>query len=442
VGDGRRFLRDSVGVFGGQVAMVVIGVGTSVITARTLGPEGRGHLQLLMMFPMFLANFVKLGIPQASVYCIRRRGAAASAVASQVLVLGVAFGLVLAVGCWLGREWLLASMLRGVPENTLPPVFALFPFVLVQAFFLGVLQAEERFGEYNFQQVAPAVLGLVGMSIALLWMRAGLLGAVLVQTLIVGLVSVWLVVRVHRRTPLHLDWDTRLTREMLEFGGKSYVQTLAATLHRSIDQYMMNMFIGAGPVGLYAVAVNLTNFLLKIPDAIGTVLFPRLAALSEREAHAATSRVCRLTLFLTASAGLAYACLGGLVIRTLYGPRFEGSIRPMLLMLPGIVMMSLYLILTRNFTSRNRQGVNILAAAIALGTNVSLNCLLIPRWGVEGAAVSTGVSYSLAALMLLAMFVRESGHTVGETLVVGRGELESLARIALGTRDAAVERGR
>jgi len=68
---------------------------------------------------------------------------------------------------------------------------------------------------------------------------------------------------------------------MLGFGGKSYVQTLAATLHRQIDQYMINFFLDPAQVGLYAVAVNLTNVLLKIPDATGTVLYPRLAALEE-----------------------------------------------------------------------------------------------------------------------------------------------------------------
>src|SRR5262249_41008439 len=77
--------------------------------------------------------------------------------------------------------------------------------------------------------------------------------------------------------------------------------------------------------------------------------------------------------------GLAYLVFGPIAIRILYGARFVGAIRPMLLMLPGIVTMSLYMILTRNFTSRNRQGVNIVAAGVALAVNVRLNCVLIPR---------------------------------------------------------------
>jgi O-antigen/teichoic acid export membrane protein len=436
---GARLARSALGVYAAQILMAVVGIGTSVITARTLGPKGRGYLALLMGFPMLVTTFVKLGIPQATVYCIRRRGASASDVASNSLWLALALGGTLALACWLGRRWILTTVLRGAPETTFLPVLVLFPVVLMQAFFLGILQAQERWREYNFQQVAPSVLSLVGLAVALLWLRTGLLGAVLVQTGVMLVVNGWLVLRIHRRAPIRLRWHTELGWEMLRFGGKSGVQTIAASLHRSSDQYLMNFFVGAEAVGLYAVAVNLTNFLLKIPDSVGNVLYPKLAGLPEREAHAMTSRVCRLTLFITTAAGVGYLCFGGLLIRTLYGSRFEGSILPMQLILPGVVMMSLYLILTRNFTSRNRQAVNIVAAATALGLNVAFNCLLIPRFEAAGAAVASGVSYSIAALILLAVFRRESGRTIGETVLVGPAEIGALARGALGFGRAATE---
>jgi len=293
-----------------------------------------------------------------------------------------------------------------------------------------VLQAEERFGEYNFQQVAPTLLGLVGMAVALLWLRAGLLGAVFTQTAVVALVTVWLAVRVHRRAPLRPSWNPELARGMLSFGGKSYLQTLASTLHFRIDQYMIAMLLNPTQVGYYAIAVNLTNLLLKIPDATGTVLFPRLAGARDRDAHAVTSRVCRNTLFITVAGSLGYVLFGRLAIRVLYGPAYLNAVWPMLLMLPGVVMISLYLILTRNFTSRNRQQVNIIAAVAALAINVGSNWVLIPRWGIAGAAVSTTISYTVAALILLVVFVRESGHSVGDTILVGRADLGSLARLA------------
>jgi len=92
--------------------------------------------------------------------------------------------------------------------------------------------------------------------------------------------------------------------------------------------------------------------------------------------------------------------------------------------------MALYQILTRNFTSRAKQEINIFAALTALCLNVGLNLFLIPRYGIEGAALANCLSYGTAALILLFVFVRESGHTVRETLVVGAADLNDLLHAA------------
>src|SRR2546426_6876879 len=137
-----RFLRDSLGVFGAQIVVTVLGVGTGVITARALGPHDRGIFQLLLLLPITLSNFVKLGIPQANVYFMRRRGASASDVASHSLWLAFGLGGGLAFTCYLARGWILDHVLKGAPPITLLPVLLLLPFVLLQTFFSAVLQAE------------------------------------------------------------------------------------------------------------------------------------------------------------------------------------------------------------------------------------------------------------------------------------------------------------
>ena len=426
-----RFVKDAVRVFGGQLAMTGIGMVTGIITARWLGPHDRGLFQLLTLLPMTLSNFVKLGIPQASVYFMRRKGASASAVASNSLWFAFTTGTALAVVCWLWRDWLLAKVLQSCPEVLLAPTLALIPFALLQFYLLGVAQAQERFHEYNVRQIVPNLLSLVGMFVVLVVLRMGLVGAVLTQAAIVVFMSIWLTVRVHREAPLHASVDRELLRGMLGFGSKSYVQTLAATLHLRIDQYLIAYLLKSpGEVAFYAIGVNLVSLLLKIPDATGTVLFPRLAGSEQRDAHAATVRVCRNTLFLTALGIVALAVAGPLGIPLLYGHRFDRAIRPMLILLPGALMMALYQILTRSFTSHAKQEINIFAAVVALCLNVGLNLVLIPRFGIEGAAIANGLSYGTAAMILLVVFVRQSGHSVRETLVVGESDLSDLARAA------------
>jgi O-antigen/teichoic acid export membrane protein len=431
-----RFVRDIVQVFGGQLAMMIIGIGTSVITARALGPHDRGLFQLLVLLPVTLGNFAKLGIPQASVYFMRRKGASPSDVASNAFWSAVIMGSAMALGCWLGRDWLLDRLLKDAPRDVLPPILALIPLVLLQTYFLGIAQAQERFREYNIQQVMPNLLALVGMAVVLYGLHMGLIGAVLTHCAITAFMTVWLALRVHRFAPLRFRLDWTLARAMLGFGGKSYVQTLAATQHQRLDQYLVGYFLSPGQVGLYAVAVNMTNVLTRVWESTGTVLFPRLAGADDRTAHATTARVARHTVFLTVAGALAIMVIGPVTIRLLYGERFLGAIPPMLWLLPGLVMMALYQILTRNFTSRGKQEINIVAAVLALALNVGLNVLLIPRWGIVGAAIAHDLSYTAAALVLLAAFVRESGHGLGEATMLRRDEFTALGRrvVDLGRR--------
>jgi O-antigen/teichoic acid export membrane protein len=426
----RHFAVDSLQVLSGQGAMMVIGLVNGIITARWLGPTGRGQFQLLSLLPVMLSNFVKLGIPQASVFYMRRKGASASDVASNSIWFAFVMGGAAVVVCWLGRDWLLTKFLKATPPELLLPSLALIPFVLLQFYLLGVAQAEERFREYNIRQIVPNLLSLVGLVITLVLLHMGLVGAVLVQVVIQVFMTAWMTWRVHHEAPLHLHWNRDLARGMLSFGGKSYVQTLAATLHLRVDLYICAYFLAPADVGLYAIAVNFATLLLKIPEATGTVMFPRLAGSEDRDAHAATSRVCRYTLFILALGVVAFAIGGPLAIPLLYGSRFAGAVRPLLILLPGILMMALYQLLTRNFTSRGKQQVNILAACLALVLNVSLNLYLIPRYGIAGAALANGISYGTAALVLLVAFVRDSGHSVGETLLVRPAEIGELARAA------------
>jgi O-antigen/teichoic acid export membrane protein len=362
------------------------------------------------------------------VHALRRRGASASAVVSNAVWFAVVLGLLMALICYAGRAWLLARVIKGAPESALLPMLLLLPFVLLQVYLLGIVQAMERFREYNFQQVVPNVMALVGMAVVLLWLHGGLLGAVLTQGAIVVFVTLWLAWRVHRLAPISWRFEPELGREMLAFGGKSYVQTLAATLHLRIDQYMIGYLLDPTQVGLYAVAVNLTNLLLRVPDALGTVLFPRLAGASEERAHTATAEVSRLTMGLVVLGCVGFAIGGPFAIPLLFGAKFRGAVAPMLVLLPGIVMMSLYLILSRNFTSRNRQQINIVAAALALSINVGSNLWFIPHYGIVGAAASSCISYGVAALVLLVAFLRESGVSLPAVLWLSPGELMGMLR--------------
>jgi len=158
--------------------------------------------------------------------------------------------------------------------------------------------------------------------------------------------------------------------------------------------------------------------MMHFPQTLGMVMFPQLASSDIARGHAMTAIACRQTLGMTLVCAFVLIAMGKLLIVTWYGAVYAPAAGPLAYVAGGIVAMSLYVLLSRNFTSRNRQAVNIFAAYLALGGNLALNFVLIPRQGIVGAALATFVSYSAASLILLVLFLRESQMKWHEVLVV------------------------
>jgi O-antigen/teichoic acid export membrane protein len=421
---------DITGTFGTRLITMVFGLATGIITARVLGPENRGVFALVSMFPATLVTLTKFGQGISAVYFIRREKEDPSEVASNLVMIALmtAVGLV-AVTLGL-RETLLSSVLRGVPAWALVAVLPLLPTLLLESHLYGVLQATDRFRVYNIRLLSESVITLVGMSVALLWLRAGLAGALAVAVSVRLCMTLWVVATIHRGSPIRFRFDRGLFGRMWRYGLKSHAHTIAAHFHFKADVYMVAYFLAPAEVAFYSIAARLAEHLLWFPQAVGMALFPRLAGSSPQEAHRMTAAAVRQTLVAAALPGLALALLGRWLITLWYGADYAPAAAPLRWVCFGVVMMSLYVLLSRNFTSRNRQGVNIFAAYLALGGNILLNVFLIPSYGIVGAAMATACSYTAATLLLLALFVWESRLSLGEILLLQRSDFAGWKRLA------------
>ena len=91
-----------------NVFILGITAGTGIITARLLGPSGRGELAAMIMWPQFLAFTLTLGVPSALLYNLKRYPGQASSLFSVALLLGTLMGLLATlVGVLFIPHWLI-----------------------------------------------------------------------------------------------------------------------------------------------------------------------------------------------------------------------------------------------------------------------------------------------------------------------------------------------
>ena len=97
------------------LASFAMNLGFGIVTARMLGPNGRGIFTLVSVLPHTVAAFVKLGLGQASIYSIRRERIDPSLVASHLIVMTAVASVVGVTGMYLLKYEAMRVLMKGAP---------------------------------------------------------------------------------------------------------------------------------------------------------------------------------------------------------------------------------------------------------------------------------------------------------------------------------------
>ena len=427
--ESRRLSRDIMNVLGTRAAWTLMSMVTGVILARKLGPHDRGILALVLLLPNTVITLVKLGITQSNVYYINRKREPIEQVASNCAALALGLGLTVIVIVWLLKGSLLTTVLRGVEPWALALALVRVPLLLLDDYLYGILQAAGSFHIYNSRLVISEAVRMALVIVSFLVFHLGLFAAVMIYAVVTAGNVAWLVVATRRKIPFTLHVNPKLLWQQLAFGVKSYVQTLTSHALLRVDVYMVSYFLGPADTAFYSLALRFTEMILELPQAVGLVLYPKLAALPDDEVHRLTAQACRRTLFLTGLGVVLLAFFGPYLITLWYGKAYAPAGRPLPWAAIGVLSMSVFVILTRAFTSQNRQQVNIIAGLVALSSNVGMNIYLIPTMGILGAAMATAISYSAACLLLMVFYLLDSRLSLSEVVLAKPEDLRFFWRL-------------
>ena len=98
----------------------------------------------------------------------------------------------------------------------------------------------------------------------------------------------------------------------------------------------------------------------------------------------------------------------------------------MLILLPGILAISIYKQLTRNFLSQGKPIYGAAISAFGLFTAILLDIFLIPRYGITGGAAASTMSFSIMSIIGLYLFLKKSKITICETLFINKRDLREI----------------
>jgi O-antigen/teichoic acid export membrane protein len=429
-----RFAHAAAATWGVRLVNHAVSVVVSILIARALGPEGRGQYYFPVLVAATLFSVLHLGAEHAHIFLVGQgRSLAALAANAGVLAAGAGVvGIALGVAGWL---WLRDSLMSGIPLGLLVLALAPLPLSLHHLYVAGllVLRGEViRVQQINLWGAAFQALA-IGSLFAAGWVTVA---AVVAINGAVTVVTWALALRLFAAaTPLRLGWDRSLLAATLRFGLQMHLGLVLSIRNLRPDSFLVKHFFGLRELGYYSLAVSLVELVWLAADSIAFVVLPHQTLAHPRDAAALTMRTCRVNLIvaLVLSAGLAAAAYP--LVRVAYGAEFLPALPALWLLLPGIVLAAVWRPLGGFLVKLGRPLA--LSATSGLGLLVSLGgcLLLVPRWGIAGAAVATSAAYGALAVICLAWFLRRSGSAPGELLWIraeGAGMWRFLRRDLLG----------
>jgi len=187
----------------------------------------------------------------------------------------------------------------------------------------------------------------------------------------------------------------------------------------------VNYFLNATQLGLYALAVVISEALWQIPGAASLALFPRTARTVDRGATEFTCQLMHQILVIAAVLAAAIALGSWVFVPLVFGQRFRPSVAVVWILLPGTLALSLGRVGVSDLAGRGKNGYSSVFSITALIVTVLLDLLLIPRMGIWGAAVASSAAYSTNALLILCALKYELKVTWSALLVPTYSELTS-----------------
>ena len=398
-GGSRLHARAVAGTAGTNIAITLASSLGGLFLARVLGPTHRGDLVTILQWPAMIGSMASVGVTQATCYWMSKRPREARSIMSTAVTTALLTGLVVAVA----GPWMASAIGRNDQVvRSLTFTFALSPLYIAGGVWMSALQASSIV-RWNVARLAQPLVYLAG--VICLWGAGGLtltgavgafVGSMVVQSLYVVMSA--------RREVGHLRRpELELLRPLYAYGSKVWLSTVPRLVNVSVDQLVLSVWPGvtAAELGNYAVAVTLSQLVLPVSQAFGSVAFPRIA---RAHGEADARRIGRLSLAgaaVSATVIIVPVCvLAPVFVPVLFGSGFQSSILALWLLAPGAVFLAMNGVLGDVLQGRGRPLVISVGEGIGALCTVVLLAVLIPPFGIQGAAVASSITYGVVMVFL------------------------------------------
>jgi O-antigen/teichoic acid export membrane protein len=421
------FLSDLVRVGFSKLNIIIFGVGTSIATARLLTPEQNGIIATLLVYPSLFMVLGSMGIRQSTTYFVGKEIYSLDRIKNAVTQIWLITSLVSMIICY----FLFVFLSKNIPDYTLVFVsIACIPFSLHNTYCSGIFLGKNEIKEFNKINWIPNFVTFITTISLIYFLDLEILGAMLAY--LFGHLAIFIALIV-KKDNLHLksfSFETEVIKKMLSLGLVYAFALLIINLNYKIDVVLLENLSTSYELGIYSKGASIVQYLWQIPLIFSSIVFARSAISKDGNAFSVkVAHLLRLSLIAVGLIALFLMILSKPIILLLYGNQFLESVSAMQILLPGVVLLTVFKVMNMDLAGKGKPFIAMKAMVVPLVCNIAFNFYFIPRYGSDGAAISSTISYSLASFFFLHFYSKETGIPIKTIFNYKKADFEPILQI-------------
>lgn len=383
-----------------EFSFVILSFLTGILSARWLGPEGRGLFTIVILWPTVIAGLGNAGVAEALVYYQAGGQRSGSELAGAAFALAGLQSLLLFSAGWL----IIPILTAGHAEEVmlLSRQFLIFiPSNLFGIYALALLRGQMRIHRFNLIRGSLNLVYLLGIS-ALWWMHSLEVWTMALTLFAANMaIAIWAWGSLVKKSGFYICGDFQVYRQLLEYGIKDHFGKVSLIFNARLDQMLMAVFLSPMQLGWYSVGASVATLTTTGSEILEKLLFPRVAgAKSEVQQKQLISVFSRQNMTTTFCLVAVMLLVTPFLLPLVYSRAYLPSVVPAELLILGGIFLSLNQNWEAGMRGLGRPALASQAEFIGLVVTGLGLAFLLPRFGILGAAIASTISYFATSLYL------------------------------------------
>ena len=241
-----------------------------------------------------------------------------------------------------------------------------------------------------------------------------------------------LIIYFHRKKIVKFSFLSKIDmRSLMSFSFIVFITNTIQFLAYRIDYWIILHYQDAGQLGIYAQANRFAQLLWVVPNILAALMIPAIASPQSRLNENDFAKFTRIIIYTSLGIVAAIVLISYGLYLNFLPEEFYGGFKALLFMLPGFYFFVITILLAAWFAAQRLLWINFYGSLICLVVIFIADILLIPKFGIYGAAIGNTIGYTASTLFCVYMFLKRSPYGLKDLFFIRKNDLQRVIKLKL-----------